>query len=230
LWVLRASVALLALIAGIVVLAHLFSLSPQDRPFAKLNLEDPVGAFTATRLAALRGDNDRCRRLIALSKLETTDIPDVEERGFCRLQNALTLERSVHPYSQPTRISCPLAAALYVWEREIVAPAAREHLQAEIARIEILGTYSCRRIYGRRAGPVSFHATGEAIDVSGFRLEDGRVISVLDYWGSKGREGSFLRAVRNGGCRVFRAVLSPDYNAAHANHFHFDMGDYSLCE
>ena len=30
-------------------------------------------------------------------------------------------------------------------------------------------------------------------------------------------------------CRIFGAVLSPDYNAAHANHFHFDMGYWMTC-
>ncbi len=34
----------------------------------------------------------------------------------------------------------------------------------------------------------------------------------------------FLRAGREAACADFNVVLSPDYNAAHRNHFHLDMG------
>ena len=39
----------------------------------------------------------------------------------------------------------------------------------------------------------------------------------------------FLRQVHSGACRGFRAVLGPDYNAAHRNHFHLDRGPYQAC-
>jgi len=42
-------------------------------------------------------------------------------------------------------------------------------------------------------------------------------------------EGRFVRAVRDGACRVFGVVLSPDYNAAHADHLHLNPAGYSLC-
>ncbi|MDP1909506.1 MAG: extensin family protein, partial [Hyphomicrobium sp.] len=29
--------------------------------------------------------------------------------------------------------------------------------------------------------------------------------------------------VRDGACRLFSTTLSPDYNAAHADHLHFDQ-------
>ena len=34
---------------------------------------------------------------------------------------------------------------------------------------------------------------------------------------------AFLREVRDGACDLFATVLSPDYNAAHADHFHLDQ-------
>jgi hypothetical protein len=51
----------------------------------------------------------------------------------------------------------------------------------------------------------------------------------LSDWRGDPGERAFLREVRDGGCRLFRGVLSPDYNEAHSDHFHFDMGPYSLC-
>jgi hypothetical protein len=42
-------------------------------------------------------------------------------------------------------------------------------------------------------------------------------------------EARFLRAVRDGACRYFDAVLGPEYNRAHADHFHFDRGAARVC-
>ena len=94
---------------------------------------------------------------------------------------------------------------------------------SEIKRIEHLGAFSCRRMYGGSDGPWSEHATANAIDIAGFVLEDGTRISLLKDWDGDGPKARFLRAVRDGACGSFATVLSPDYNAAHANHFHLDQ-------
>ena len=39
------------------------------------------------------------------------------------------------------------------------------------------------------------------------------------------RERGLLNNVRSGGCKYFSTVLGPGYNAAHADHFHFDIQD-----
>jgi hypothetical protein len=52
---------------------------------------------------------------------------------------------------------------------------------------------------------------------------------VLRDWDDTGVKGRFLCDLRAGACRMFSAVLSPDYNAAHTNHFHFDLGRWSVC-
>ena len=46
---------------------------------------------------------------------------------------------------------------------------------------------------------------------------------MLRDWPGEGDKARFLRTVRDGACDGFATVLSPDYNAAHANHFHLDM-------
>jgi hypothetical protein len=60
-------------------------------------------------------------------------------------------------------------------------------------------------------------------------LADGRRISVLRDWNDAAENGRFLKAVRDGACQQFNTVLSPDYNAAHRNHFHLDMGRWRVC-
>mgnify|MGYP003632355300 CR=1 FL=1 len=86
-------------------------------------------------------------------------------------------------------------------------------------------SYSCRRVYGREEGRWSEHATADAVDVAGFRLEDGTQVSVLRDWDDGGPKSAFLREVRNGACDLFATVLSPDYNAAHRDHLHLDQAE-----
>src|SRR3546814_9638160 len=45
--------------------------------------------------------------------------------------------------------SCPVAAALVLWEWHVVQPAALEHFGEKVVAIEHFGSFSCRRIYGR---------------------------------------------------------------------------------
>ena len=62
------------------------------------------------------------------------------------------------------------------------------------------------------------------------RGRPGRRRIMLD-GGWKGDKASqdFLRALHKSGCRRFGTVLGPDYNAAHYNHFHFDMSGNGYC-
>jgi hypothetical protein len=119
--------------------------------------------------------------------------------------------------------TCAVSAALVRWLRIEVQPAARELLGSPVAQVEHLGSFSCRRLYGQATGRWSQHATGNAIDVAAFVLEDGRRIRVLDDWRKTGVEAAFLRQARDGACSTFATVLSPDYNAAHADHLHLDQ-------
>jgi len=106
--------------------------------------------------------------------------------------------------------------------------AANDILGRQVAEIITYGTYSCRNVAGTSSR--SQHATANAIDIAGFRLKDGRVVNVQDHWGERSDEGRFLRKVHRGACRLFSVTLGPDYNAAHADHFHFDMGSGDTCK
>ena len=76
---------------------------------------------------------------------------------------------------------------------------------------------------------MSEHAMANAFDISGLRLEDGRMISILKAWDGNGYDAEFLHDVRNGLCDYFNLTLSPDYNIDHADHFHVDMGRVRSC-
>ena len=117
----------------------------------------------------------------------------------------------------------------------MLQPAAREILGSPVARVENFGTYSCRRIYGSSDvnDRPSEHARANALDVAAVTLRDGRRVSVRADWGGQGPAGEpgarFLEAARRGGCRLFSNVLTPDYNAAHADHLHLDGAPRGIC-
>ncbi|WP_301749626.1 extensin family protein [uncultured Erythrobacter sp.] len=218
----RALVALVLLVVGIAGWQWLQSY-PQHSPWAPLDLRDPPGWATRTKLIALRSDVTECRAVLERSDVAFTALPATGE-GACVRPDRTRL--GDYPLAPDTpAVTCPVAAALELWRRESVAPAARNILGSDLARIEHLGAFSCRRMYGGTDGPWSEHATANAIDIAAFVLEDGRRISVLGDWDGEADKAAFLRAVRDGACGSFATVLSPDYNAAHADHFHLDQDD-----
>ncbi|MGE0741803.1 MAG: extensin family protein [Hyphomonadaceae bacterium] len=197
-------------------------------PLDDLDLAPP--ALRAARIADFKTDGGACRAALVGAGFEIAPVSDVREGRGCGYRGAIELTRSVHAYSQPVATTCAAAAALALWERDVVAPAAERHLGQAVARIELAGpAYSCRAIAGRRDGRLSEHASANAIDIGGFTLADGGVISVERGWRGAARERAFLRAVRDGACDYFAAVLSPDYNRAHRDHLHFDLGRDDMC-
>ncbi len=220
------------LIAGGVLLAGKGWLDahPQHNPWAPLDLRDPPGWATERKLAALRGDAPACRAVLARSEVAFAALAPAGEGACARPDRTVLTASPLAPDSPPT--TCAVAAGLALWLERGVRPAAREVLGAPLARVEHLGAYSCRRLYGRSEGGWSEHASGNAIDIAGFVMADGRRVSVLAGWNGEPAEAAFLRRVRDEGCRVFGTVLSPDYNAAHRDHFHFDQqarGFGSVC-
>jgi len=186
-------------------------------------------ALRAARLTAFASDVGACRAALAGAGFSTEPVPDLHERG-CGYAEAVELTQSVHAYSAPVAGQCALVAALTLWEREVVAPAAARHLGQAVAQIRLAGpVYQCRRIAGRADRRLSEHAQANAIDIAGFELEDGGIVAVAQGWRGAARERAFLRAVRDGACEYFQAVLSPDYNRAHRDHLHFDLGRDDMC-
>lgn len=200
---------------------------PEDMPWTELDLTRPVGAFTGRKLAGLAGEGERCRALLSEAGIRFEALPPRRASAQCGHDDAVRFGRggalgiAWRPADLGT--SCPVAAALALWEWHVVQPAALRHFGSRVAAIEHFGSYSCRRLYGRDEGAWSEHATANAVDVAAFRLADGTRIVVAGDWESEGRRAAFLRDVRDGACDLFATVLSPDYNAAHRDHFHLDQ-------
>ena len=123
--------------------------------------------------------------------------------------------------------SCPLAAAFAVFERHDLQPTAQAIFGQRVVQVEHVGSFACRSIPGSQRR--SQHASANALDIVGFRLADGRRISVLRDWPKQDQNAQFLRQVQQGACARFNATLGPHYNAAHRDHFHVDMGLWRMC-
>lgn len=202
-------------------------------PWQPLSLGDPVGPFTRMKIANLRDDAPACRGLLREAGGGFANAPGVDGGPSCGYADGVLPQKSRNiGYGPATPMSCGTALGLVLWERQTIQAEAQLLLGSPVVEIETLGTYNCRRIGSGLTGRLSEHASANAIDIAAFRLADGRRISVLDDWKGDGPEATFLRRSRNGACGSFSTVLSPDYNAAHRDHFHFDQakrGGWGLC-
>ena len=199
---------------------------PQDVPWTRLDLRDPPGLFTGRKLARLGDEPAQCRMLLRQARVRDVPVPPLRSSPQCGYGDGMRLAPDELRYAPAGLVtSCPVAAALHLWEKRVVQFAALRHFNSRVVAIEHFGSYSCRRLYGRSQGEFSEHATADAVDIAGFRLADGTRIRVMGDWSGDGRRAAFLHQVRDGACRLFSTVLSPDYNAAHRDHLHLDQAE-----
>ncbi len=219
---------MLATVSALIGYSILLEDRPQDLPWTELRLDQPIGFFTGRKLAGLDGEYGTCQRLLDQAGVSYRPFPATGANQCRRDQNISLLssgEGGVQ-YS-PSRLapSCPVVAALTIWENQVVQPAAIEFFGQKVSQIKHLGSFSCRPIAG--TDNWSEHANANAIDIAGFTLADGQEILLINHWESSDAKAQFLKKVRDGSCNLFATVLSPDYNAAHADHFHLDQAKRS---
>lgn len=219
---------------GFLVLVLLLALAlrhlpPAWDPRTPLDLNAPPNLLTGWKLTRMAWQPEQCRAAFAASGIAVSPVPDRNSDDGCALQNVVRLPAALRVSPGGPVVTCPMAAAWTLFERHTLQPASRTHFGSEVAAVRQLGTYACRNVNHAASGRRSQHATANAIDVAGFRLRDGREISLARHWGGPGPEAAFLRQVRDGACRWFRVVLGPDHNAAHRDHFHLDRGPWVAC-
>jgi hypothetical protein len=116
----------------------------------------------------------------------------------------------------------------------------------DIIEVADIGVYNYRCINRVGTPPdcphgVSQHAYARGIDIAGFTTGDGTYYSINDDWIINGNGQQTCSAATEPGkdrflheliCamkadRVWNIVLTPNYNAAHRNHFHVDLSEGS---
>nr|WP_255662744.1 extensin family protein [Acidovorax sp. D4N7] len=223
--------AALLLAFGIGYWSHdrFWTLPDHLNPWVPLSFDTAPGWLTGYKLQRLKSDPAACQAFMSGTPWRYQAVPDRDTGQGCGFSNAIQVRQTSIALSSSFTLSCPAAASLALWERHVLQPAAQATLGTGVRRIEHLGSYSCRNVYGREAGNRSQHATANALDIAGFTLDDGRRISVARQWQGDAPAATFLREVHQGACRFFNGVLGPEYNQAHADHFHLDSGRYRIC-
>lgn len=191
----------------------------------------PGGPITLT--GPTPRDTQQCYADLSAAGIRFSPLPDRDYGSGCVVLGAVQLLDIGVPVSGLKAIRCPAARAMVGWIRYGVRPAARQLLGSDVVRIDSFGTYACRGIVGggaRSAGRVSEHGLANAVDIAAFVLADGRRVSIERDWsGDDADRREFLRVIQRSACKRFVTTLTPDYNAAHYNHLHLDMGGRPLC-
>ncbi|MCW2348835.1 MULTISPECIES: extensin family protein [unclassified Sphingobium] len=198
-----------------------------DRPSPRPGIRAPVAAAPAQRTMPNSESYRMCAARLSTAKVRFEPLPNQDRGGGCTTIDTIRLLEIGTPVANLGPMTCPLAANFAAWVQYAVRPAARLYLRSEVVRVETFGTYACRDVRGTGgtiAGKRSEHAHANAVDISAFVLADGRRISLVNDWQGESAHAQFLRVLHQSACKRFRTVLGPDYNSAHRDHFHFDMG------
>ena len=177
---------------------------------------------------------------VLLGTVEAKALPPLSEAN-CGEQSPLSLtgvlaNGRMVPVSGGVQTDCNMASALPGWIESIDSYLfAKENTR--IAEVLVGTSYMCRNVNNAAEGNLSFHAFADALDVVGFKLDDGRTVTVEGGWADAlSSEGRLLRFAHDSACGHFTTTLGPEANALHRDHLHVDLGCHGktctarLCE
>jgi len=153
--------------------------------------------------------------------------PEIDGPGICGMTHPFrvsALADGAVAVDEAVTIDCSMIPALEGWLSDVVEPDARARFGVDVVGLEAFGAYSCRPVDDIPGAQLSEHAFGNAIDIGGFRLADGRDIVIARDWKrADSQESAFLREIHAGACGRFATVLGPGADPFHYNHFHLDL-------
>jgi hypothetical protein len=119
-------------------------------------------------------------------------------------------------------LNCQMTRYFAKWVKNELVPSARMRYFSGIQSIRQMSSYSCRKMNSSSNNPWSEHARGNALDIGGFTLKNGKHIDIRRKSFFAFREKGLLKTVREDSCKYFTTVLGPG-DAYHGDHFHFDL-------
>ncbi len=150
----------------------------------------------------------------------------INGRGTCGVDSPLkvmALAGGQVTIGPSATLGCPVTAAIESWLAAAVQPSAMARFGSPVVEIRQASNYACRTANNVRGASLSEHAFGNALDISAFRLADGREVTVRNDWrNGEQMEKDFLREVFLAACAQFGTVLGPGY-PNHDDHFHLDL-------
>ena len=183
--------------------------------------------------ATAKDGHESCLQKLRAMGAEFTIAAATVDYGKCNVENpvnlrSVTTKQSTIDLPEAPLLNCKFALQFSKWLSESGAPILSAQLNSPVERISTGPGFECRGRNGDGTAKVSEHGYGNAVDISTFRLQNGKTLNVGD--------STLLPGVRASACGYFTTVLGPGANAAHASHFHFDMGahgksgNYRICQ
>lgn len=190
-------------------------------------METAVGSFCRMKLASLGAAFDA--------------VTDDVGSGQCRVAHpvklsSLKIGTARIEFPDSPMLNCTFAVKFMEWLEDTGAPIVRAQANSPITRLWTGPGYECRGRNGDSSAKISEHGFGNAVDITNFKLEDGRMFEVKDALNPLSPAYATLKGLRGSACGYFTTVLGPGANAAHETHFHFDMGkhgrsdSYKICQ
>ena len=171
----------------------------------------------------------QCRNQLSDMGVSFADVDAIASGSSCGIAYPVKLQSLSGgvKVSPNVTVNCQTALAFSQWVQNEVAPAVRVRYLTGLDSIQTMGGYSCRRINSARpTKTMSEHATGNAIDIGGFKLKNGKEIDVSKKGLFAFRAKGLLNSIRASSCGYFSTVLGPGY-PKHDDHFHFDLKNRS---
>lgn len=188
------------LITGFVLIITLLGLLLWQKP------ELAANAYNSLRPLMIADGGQRCLQKLYGKGVEFEPLLDYGSE-MCVVKNPVLVRAfSKTALSSPVVLNCSFAEKVDTWL-----------VESDVRRVEHFGTYNCRNIAG--TGILSEHSFGAAIDISAI---DGA--SVLKNWNGPPERQQILKSAVGKACAYFFNVLTPESNAAHADHLHLDRG------
>ena len=180
-----------------------------------------------------KDDTESCFQMLRAIGAKFTVAAATVDYGKCSVENpvnlrSVTIKQNTIDLPEAPLLNCKFALQFSKWLSESGAPILAAQMNSPVERISTGPGFECRGRNGDGTAKVSEHGYGNAVDISTFRLRNGKTLNVAD--------STLLPGVRASACGYFTTVLGPGANAAHDSHFHFDMGvhgksgNYRICQ
>ncbi|MCB1446708.1 MAG: extensin family protein [Rhizobiaceae bacterium] len=184
--------------------------------------EDP--AREAPVLSEMSAAERACRRDLEKMGVRFEPLPPISNGRACGIAHPIKvsgLQGDIRLKPAAT-LNCQMTRLFAKWVKNELVPSARYRYFSGIQTIHQMSSYSCRKMNSRSRNPWSEHARGNALDIGGFTLKNGKHIDVRRKSFFSFREKGLLKTVREDSCKYFTTVLGPG-DAYHGDHFHFDL-------
>ncbi|HUQ36171.1 MAG TPA: extensin family protein [Aestuariivirga sp.] len=180
-----------------------------------------------------KDDSEACFQMLRAIGAKFKIAAATVDYGKCHVENpvnllSVTIKENTIKFPEAPLFNCKFALQFSKWLSESGAPILAAQMNSPVESISTGPGFECRGRNGDGTAKVSEHGYGNAVDLTTFRLRNGKTLNVGD--------STLLPGVRASGCGYFTTVLGPGSNAAHASHLHFDMGahgksgNYRICQ